>query len=321
MRVIEFHKYGSADELKIVERPRPVPGPGEVLIRIHASAVNSGDWRVRKADPFLVRLFFGLRRPRAAARVLGSVLSGVVAETGTDVHRFQPGDRVFGMSDLAMGCHAEYICLPENAPITTGLESLSHAEAASIPFGLHTAHHFLTPLSLQQGNRLLVLGASGAVGSAAVQLGKSLGCAVTAVTSTANIELVQSLGADQVLDYTRRSLADLKQSFDVIFASVDHYPVSSLRPLLKPGGQLVLVSAGIKDMLLAPLRSLIWKCQIHTGVAAVSQELMTQFRGLIETGSFKPVLEKSYPMHAVAEAHRHAERGHKKGNIALCLVD
>ena len=194
-------------------------------------------------------------------------------------------------------------------------------EAASIPFGLHTAHHFLSPLSLKKGDSLLVLGASGAVGSAALQLGKILGCEVTAVTSTGNVGLVKNLGADHVLDYTRQSLADLKQPFDAVFSSVDRYAVHSLRPLLKAEGQLALVSAGMKDMLLAPLRSMIWKRKIHTGVAAVSQENMEYFKELIDSGQYRPILEKTYNMDEVAEAHRHAEKGHKKGNIALKLTD
>ncbi|MCB1167868.1 MAG: alcohol dehydrogenase catalytic domain-containing protein, partial [Leptospiraceae bacterium] len=152
MKVIEFEEYGAAEVLHIVERPKPAPGPGEVLIRIHASAVNSGDWRVRKADPFLVRLFFGLRRPKPSARVLGSVLSGVVESVGDGVSRLKPGDRVFGMSDLALGCYAEYIVLPESGPIAKGVDSLSHEEAATIPFGLHTAHHFLKEAAPEAGD-------------------------------------------------------------------------------------------------------------------------------------------------------------------------
>ena len=273
MKAIEFRKYGPPEVLKVVEKNKPAPGPGEVLIKIHATAINSGDWRVRKADPFLVRLFFGLFRPKKSARVLGSVLSGTVEGLGEGVSRFSIGQAVFGMSDLALGCYAEYICLPENAPVVSAPETLSHEEAASIPFGLHTAHHFLKPVPLNKDSRVLVIGASGAVGSAAVQLARMKGCHVTAVTSGTNAQLVKSLGANRVVDYRSESLGDL-EPFDLVIETVDRTPNGLLRTLVKPGGHLILVSAGVKDMLLASLRARRWGVSIYTGVASVKAEDM-----------------------------------------------
>lgn len=319
MKAIEFKRYGPAEELQIVEREKPRPGPGEVLIRIHSTAVNSGDWRVRKADPFLVRLFFGLFRPKKSARILGSVLSGVVEAVGEDVKRLSAGQAVFGMSDLALGCHAEYICLPEKAPVVQAPAGFSHEELASIPFGLHTAHHFLKSIPLETGMRVLIIGASGAVGSAAVQLAHAAGCDVTAVTSGSNAKLAKDLGAGRVVDYRTQSLEDL-DPFDVVFESVDRTETIVLRRLVKPGGHLVLVAAGLKDMLLASLRSGKWGIRIHTGVATVTPDEMELFARKIQAGEYRPVLEKIYPFEAVVEAHRHAEKGHKKGNIALSFT-
>ncbi len=319
MKVIEFEKYGPAEVLQIVQKDIPEPGPGEIRIRIHSTAVNSGDWRVRRADPFLVRLFFGLFKPGQKARVLGSVLSGTVDAIGAEVTRFAPGDRVFGMSDLALGCYAQYICLPESAPVVKGVESLSHEEAASIPFGLHTAYHFLKGAHLENGKRMLVLGASGAVGSAAVQLGRIWGCEVTAVCSERNVELVKGLGANSVIDYEKDGLSDLKK-FDVVIETVGKTRPDRLRNLVMPGGQLILVSGAMKDMLLAGIRSAIWKIKVKSGVALVSIQDMEYFRELIESGQYRPVLERSYDMSNVVAAHKHAENGHKRGNLALRMI-
>lgn len=321
MKAIEFDRYGSPEVLQIVEREIPEPAPGEIRIRIHATAVNSGDWRVRGASPFLVRLFFGLFRPKKSARVLGSVLSGTVDKAGEGVQGFSVGDRVFGMSDLAMGCYAQFICLPESAPIVKGTEIISHEEAASIPFGLHTAHHFLKKVDLQPGMKVLVIGASGAVGSAAVQLARNAKCHVTAVTSGKNADLVKSLGANEVLNYETESLAEVLQKYDVILETVGRTDVKTLRTLLKQGGDLVLISAGMKDMFLAGIRSAFWKLKIHTGVAAVSRQDMEYFRKIIESGDYSPVLEKTYNMGEVVQAHEHAEKGHKRGNLALRMME
>lgn len=317
MKVIEFQKYGGPEVLQIVEKQKPVPKQGEILIKIRATAVNSGDWRVRRANPFLVRLFFGLFRPKQSARVLGSVLSGVVESIGEGVTRFKVGDRVFGMSDPAMGCYAEFIVLPESAPVTKLNQKISHEEAASVPFGLHTAYHFLNKCNLQAGDRVLVIGASGAVGSAAVQIAKMNDCRVTAVTSTKNIELLKQLGADSVIDYSHDDPENITEQFDVIIECVNKTDLSTLRNLLQLNGHLVLVAAGIKDMLLAGLRSSRWKANIHTGVAEVTQKDMQLFQEWIESGTYRPVLEKTYKFEDIAEAHRYVEQGHKQGNVAL----
>lgn len=321
MKVIQFENYGPADVLHIVEKSVPEPKKGEVRIKIHSTAINSGDWRVRKAEPFLVRLFFGLFKPRKSARVLGSVLSGTVDKIGPGVGRFSQGDRVFGMSDLAMGCYSQYICLPETAPIVKGTESISHEQAASIPFGLHTAFHFLKGVKLDPKMKVLVIGASGAVGSAALQLGCITGCQVTAVVSGRNVDLVRELGAKEVIDYEKEALSDRSEKYDVVVETVDRTDIKTLRKLIKPGGHLVLVSAGMKDMLLATVRSLLWKVKVHTGVAAVSVEDMEYFRKIVESGDYTPVLEKTYELTEVIQGHQHAEKGHKRGNLALRMIE
>ncbi len=317
MKAVEFYRYGPPEVLTVTEKPKPVPGVGEILVRVYSSAVNSGDWRIRKADPFLVRLMFGLTGPRSAARVPGSVFSGIVEAAGEGVTEFLPGDRVFGMSPTAMGCYAEYIVLPENAPVAKGIESLTHEEAACVPFGLHTAYHFMKSIGFSKGDRLLVTGASGSVGTAAVQLGKFYGCHVTAVTNPARLDLLKSLGADTVMDYTKENFQDTKESFDAVIDTAGILPVNQLRKPLKKGGHLILVSGMIKAMLFSPLWSAFWKIRVSAGPAQVSQEDMNFFKNLILEGKYRPVLDRVYQAEDAAEAHRYAEKGHKAGNIAL----
>lgn len=207
MKAVIFTGYGSPDVLELREVNKPIPNNREVLIRIYASAVNSGDCRIRRADPWAVKLFFGFSKPRK--EILGTIFSGVVEAVGKNVTKFKTGDEVFGSTGMNFGAYAEYTCIKENATIIIKPENISHTEAATIPFGGLTALSFLRKVNIKSGEKFLIYGSSGAVGTAAVQLAKHFGADVTGVCSTSNIELVQSLGADDVIDYTKEDLLNL----------------------------------------------------------------------------------------------------------------
>ncbi|MBL7900013.1 MAG: NAD(P)-dependent alcohol dehydrogenase, partial [Crocinitomicaceae bacterium] len=201
MKAVLFYNYGTPEVLQVENISKPSPKENELLVRIYATAVNSGDVRLRKADPFAVRFMLGLTKPKV--NILGGVFSGVVESVGKNVSKFKPGDEIFGSTNMKFGAYAEYKCFDENETIALKPSALKHEQAAVLPFGGTTALHFLNKASLQKGQKILIYGASGSVGTAAVQLAKYLGAEVTAVCSTSNIELVKSLGADHVFDYTQ----------------------------------------------------------------------------------------------------------------------
>jgi len=211
MKAVVYTQYGQPDVLQLKEVEKPVPGNNEILVRLKATAVNSGDVRLRKADPFAVRFVFGLLKPKI--KILGSVFSGEVEEVGKDVKRFKAGDAVFGHTDMRFGAYAEYLSVRENGSIALKPAGITHTEAAVIPFGGVTALHFIKKADIKPGNKVLVIGASGAVGSAAVQLAKSFGAIVTGICSAANGALVTALGADKVIDYTKEDFTKMEHNY------------------------------------------------------------------------------------------------------------
>lgn len=319
MKAMICHAYGSPEVLTLEDIPTPEPGNDQLRIRIHASAVNSADWRLRKADPWLVRLFFGLQKPNKA--VLGASLSGIVDKVGSNVSTFQVGDAVFGLSDSnTLGAYAEYVCVPADAPIALKPSNVSDEEAAAIPFGAHTAWHFLSKAGITSGQEILIYGASGAVGTAAVQLAKHLGAKVTGVCSTDNLELVTSLGADEVIDYRQQDIDKTAGMYDVIFETVNKAPLSMLLKHVKTGGKLILGAAMIKETLQGTVASLTNDKKVITGVAEERAEDMRFFKDLVETGTLKAVVDRTYPLEQLPEAHAYVEQGHKKGNVAISIA-
>lgn len=317
MKAIIYTQYGTPEVLELKDVEKPIPKQNEILIKIKATAVNSGDVRLRKADPFAVRLFFGLFKPKK--EILGSVFSGEIESIGSAVQSFKVGDDVFGHTDMSFGTYAQYKCFPENGSIALKPKNITHKEAAVIPFGGVTALHFLKKATIQHGQKVLVFGASGAVGSAAVQLAKHFGALVTGVCSTANVTLVKSLGADKVIDYTKEDFTINGATYDVIFDSVNKMSVSDSLDCLKIYGTLILSAAGLSETLQGTWISMTnsKKIKVMTGMISHKAEDIHFLKTLIESGKLKPVIDKTYSLEQMVDAHTYVEKGHKKGNVAI----
>jgi len=315
MKAAVYTQYGPPEVLQVKQVEKPTPGKNELLVRIKATAVNSGDWRLRKADPFAVRFIFGLFKPKK--NILGSVFSGEIERVGEDVKHFKVGDYVFGHTDMSFGAYAEYKCLSEDASIALKPSNMTHLEAAVIPFGGVTAWHFIKKAAIKPGQKVLVVGASGAVGSAAVQLAKSLGAHVTGVSSTANTALVKSIGADKVIDYTKEDFTHNGETYDVIFDAVKSITVSRSLKSLTKNGIMILSAAGMPEMLQGAWVSRTSSKKVMTGVISHNASDITFLKGLMESGQLKPVIDRTYSLDQIAEAHAYAEKGRKKGNVAI----
>ncbi len=315
MKAAIYTQYGSPEVLQIKEVTEPTPKHNEIILRVKATAVNSGDWRLRKADPFAVRFIFGLIRPKI--NILGSVFSGEVASVGEDVKHFKVGDAVFGHTDMSLGAYAEYICLPEAGSLALKPVNISHKEAAVIPFGGVTALHFIKKATIQPGQKVLIVGASGAVGSAAIQLAKSFGAIVTGVCSTANTDLVKSIGADKVIDYTKEDFTQNDEIYDLIFDAVNTTSVARTLKSLTKNGIMILSAAGMSEMLQGLWFSMTSNRKVMTGVISHEAADIILLKELIEAGKYKPIIDRTYPLEQIAEAHAYVEKGHKKGNVAI----
>lgn len=312
-------RYGAPEVLHQVRRPVPTPGPTDVLIRIRASAVSRADGMMRAGTPRYTRLFLGLARPRHD--LIGTCLSGEVVAVGTRVRRFTVGDAVFGEAGLAFGANASHICLDESGVLLKKPESLSHEDAAVMCDGPLTSLHFLeTVAGLKPGERLLILGGSGSLGSAAVQIAKAMGAHVTATCSTRNVDLLLSLGADQVIDYTAEDPLSGSDKHDVIY---DTLGIASFRK--------AATALGLEGRYVCPVLSLtLLGAMLRTGLVgrrkarfsaaglqkpAVLRPLLTRLLALIENRSLVPLLDRTYPLADLIEAHRYMETGHKRGNV------
>lgn len=317
MKAVVFSSYGSPDVLRLTEISKPQPGPRQVCIRIKGTAVNRGDLRLRSADPWAVRLFFGFFRPRK--RILGGTFSGVVEEVGNAVTRYKPGDHVFGSTGMAFGAYAEYICLPENGLFTFHPGNITDAEAAAVPFGVNTALYFLRKAGIKPGQRVLVYGASGAVGSAAVQLAAIMGAEVTAVCSGRNAEWIKSLGAAHVLNYQYADWKKGLEPYDVVMETVDKLPLTDCAALVRKGGYLVLGAAMMGDMLSANWLVRKQGKKLVAGLIRETREAMEYIAGEIREGRYKPVVDKQFQLEEMVAAHHYAGSPQKRGNVAVVV--
>jgi len=323
MKAIVYERYGAPDVLQMKEVEKPSPGDSEVLIKIHATTVTSGDWRVRSLNVpagfgLIMRLVFGFSRPKQP--ILGSELAGVIEAVGKDVSKFKVGDAVFAFSDTSMGCHAEYKCMAQDGAVAHKPPNLTFEEAAALSFGGTTALDFLRRGKLGRGQTVLVNGASGAVGTAAVQLARHYGAVVTGVCSAVNVELVRSLGASHVIDYTTSDFTRNGSTYDVIVDTVGTAPFSRSKASLKEGGHLLMVLAGLPDMLRIPWVWMTNSRNIIAGPVVVRVEDLNILARLAAAGEFKPVIDRRFAFEQIVEAHRHVDTGRKKGNVVITLV-
>ncbi len=315
MKAIICTAYGGPEVLKLQEIEKPVAKNNDVIIKVRATSISSGDARMRRADPFVIRLIFGFTKPRK--KVLGVVLAGEVDSIGKDVTKFKVGDAVFGTTGMRFGAHAEYASVAEDGVLALKPNNLSFEEAASIPFGGTASNHFLRLANIKKGQQVLIYGASGALGSSAIQLAQQYGAEVTGVCGTGNMKMVKDLGADYVIDYTQNDFTKNGIQYDVIYDTVGKVAFPSSLNALKKGGIMLLASATMGLMLRAAFTSLFGNKKIVSGVIKETAEDMEYFKKLVDAGQLKPVIDKIYPLSQFAEASAHVDGGHKKGEIII----
>jgi len=327
MKAAICDKYGPPEVLTIKEVDKPVPRADEMLIRVHASSVNAADCNIRGLTyippglGLMARLMLGFRKPQKS--IIGSVFAGVIEETGRDIKTFRKGDAVFG-TGAELGAYAEYMCRHEKRAIAVKPENISFGQAAAIPYGALTALYFLRDMAgVKSGQKVLVNGASGGVGVYAVQLARYFGAEVTGVCSTTHLELVKSLGADKVVDYTREDVTETGEKWDVICdIVVGQTSFSRFKKALHPKGCYLAVAGGLRDMLQMIRTSITGGKKVKFGGGTVSEtrENMEFLKKLIETGKLQPVLDRTFPLEEIAAAHRYVETGQKKGNVVITIT-
>lgn len=327
MKAVVYNEYGPPEVLQLKEMPKPEPKDNEVLIRIHASTVNRTDCGFRKPEyPVIIRLVNGLFKPKK--KVLGTELAGEIEAVGKNVKAFKPDDQVFGLSTFNFGTHAEYICLPETGSITTIPSNMSYAEAAGVCDGLMLAITYIRKIDFSNNPEILVNGASGSIGTACVQLARYYGAKITAVCDTRNIELVKTLGAVEVIDYTRDDFTKCGKLFDVVMDAVGKSSFFRCRKIIKPGGvyfstELGFLAQNVFLALVTSISNLLpgsdKRKKVKFPIPQDSKEDIVFFKELIETGKYKAVIDRVYPLENIAEATRYVETGQKTGNVILTI--
>lgn len=323
MKAIMYEKYGSPEVLHVTEIDKPSPANNEVLVRNHACTVTLYDcWLRQGTGPagfgLLSRIASGFFKPKQP--VLGTEFAGEVEVVGKDVTRFKPGDAVFGFTGERMGTYAEYVCMPEDGMIAPKPSNLTYEESASVPYGSLTALFFLSKANIQPGQKVLIFGASGGVGSAAVQLAKHMGAEVTGVCSTSKMEMVKAIGADHVIDYTRDDFTKYGKKYDVIFDTIGRSPFAGSLKSLHDDGYYLFATFGLTRILRILWRQRISKTQFGPlGVVEEDVDDLIFLKDMIEGGRMKPYIDRCFPLDHAAEAHRYVEAGQKQGNVIITI--
>ncbi len=323
MKAVVYTKYGSPDVLQFKEVEKPTPKDNEVLIRIHAASANAADWHLLRGDPFLLRLGYGLLKPNNT--ILGADIAGRVEAVGNNVTQFQPGDEVFGdISGCGLGGFAEYVSVPEHAVISKPA-SMTFEEAAAVPMAAVTALQGLRDKGqIQPGQKVLIHGASGGVGTFAVQIAKAFRAEVTAVCSTRKVDLVRSIGADHVIDYTQEDFTKNGQRYDLILAANGNRSMFAYKRALAPTGRYVVTGGSMAQlfqaMLLGPLLSTAGRQNMGNVLARPNQNDLACMKELLEAGKVIPVIDRCYPLSETAEAIRYLEAGHARGKVVITVT-
>ena len=323
MKAIVYTKYGPPDVLQLQDIDKPTPKDDEVLIKVHAASLNAADWHIMRADPFLVRLMgMGLIKPKNT--ILGADIAGRVDAVGRNVKQFQPGEEVFGdLSGSGWGGFAEYVSASENA-LALKPANISFEEAAAVPLAAVTALQGLRDKGrIQPSQKVLINGASGGVGTFAVQIAKSFGAEVTAVCSTRNLDMARSIGADQVIDYTREDFTQKGQRYDLILAANGYHSISDYKRALSPEGIYVMTGGTMAQMfqamLIGPWHSMVGSKKMTNLAAKPNQKDLAFMKELLEAGKVVPVIDRRYPLSEVAEGMRYIEEGHARGKIVITV--
>ncbi len=322
MQAVVCTAYGAPEVLALQEVPKPVPLPHQVRIKVLATTVSAACTTMRKADSLMARLVLGFGKPRRRYRVMGVELAGVIDQVGANVTTFRPGDRVFGFTGFSPGAHAQYCCLSENSSLAVIPSRWSYDEAAAIVDGATTAIYFLRERAkLRPAERVLVIGASGSVGTAAVQVARHLGAEVTGVCSTANLELVSSLGAHRVIDYTRNDYTEHEPAgrYDIVFDTVGKSSFSRCKRLLSARGRYLTTVGGLGMFARDAWSRLFGAKKLVFGMSIDKRESLPEVVRLCESGELRPVIDRRYPLSEMVEAHRYVDTGHKKGSVVISV--
>jgi NADPH:quinone reductase-like Zn-dependent oxidoreductase len=320
MKAAVYTKYGPPDVVQIKEVEKPTPGDNEVLIKVHATTVNRTDCGFRKPEyPLIIRLMNGVFKPKRT--ILGSELAGEVEEVGKGVKLFKKGDQVFGLTGNHFGAHAEYVCLPEAASIVTKPANMSYEEAAAVCDGAMLAFTYIRKINLQKGDKILIYGASGSIGTAAVQLAKYFGAQVTAVCNTKNLGLVTSLGADEVIDYTKDDFTKNGQTYKVVFDAVGKTSFFRCKNLMKKGGLYFSTDLAFlaQNLFLVLWTTIFGSKKVIFPIPKDRKQDVAFFKELIEAGKYKAVIDRRYPLEQIVEAYRYVEAGQKTGNVVITM--
>jgi 2-desacetyl-2-hydroxyethyl bacteriochlorophyllide A dehydrogenase len=325
MKAIICTKYGSPDVLQLREVEKPTPKSNEVLIRVHAASVSAGDCELRGMRlplswQFIARIGFGFRGPRR--KILGQEFAGEIESIGTEVKQFKKGDQVFGTTGFSLGAYAEYVCLParsETQVMVTKPPSMTFEEATAVPVGGLEALHFLKRGNIQREQKILVNGAGGSIGTFAVQLARYFGAKVTGVDSAEKLDVLHSIGVDQVIDYTKEDFTKNGQSYDAILDVTGKISFSGCLGSLNPGGLLLLANPTVPQMIRGSWTSRTGKKKVIFGAAKQKAEDLNYLKELIEAGKIKPIIDRHYPLEQIPEAHRYVESGRKKGNVVITI--